>query len=179
MISEIFPEEKRRLSELEAQLSLLESPPQSSSSLQPSDLYTGLTEMEFRLQELDKLVDNESKARRSDYRRRIQHLRSLHLHIKQTLDRIVKRKYPKYEQSRREQLFLGADLEAGVYNKTSVDTSQSLDRSFSMVNDYIDMGQHTLSELINQKERLKVHTCIQKYNVNYLYISFYIYYYTF
>ena len=155
MISEIFPEEQRRLSELEAQLSILDNA-QNSSSLRPGDVYAGLTDMEFRLHELDKLADNENKARRSDYKRRVQHLRNIHLHIKQTLNRIVKRRFPEYEQSRRDQLFSGADLEGGGYNKTAVDTSQSLDRSSSMVNDYIEIGQHTLSELINQKERLKV-----------------------
>ena len=170
MISEIFPEEQRRLSELEAQLSILDNA-QNSSSLRPGDVYAGLTDMEFRLHELDKLADNENKARRSDYKRRVQHLRNIHLHIKQTLNRIVKRRFPEYEQSRRDQLFSGADLEGGGYNKTAVDTSQSLDRSSSMVNDYIEIGQHTLSELINQKERLKVRVkCIHILCYNILFI---------
>jgi len=154
MISELFPEEKRRLNDLELQLAQLES--NSDALLKPSDVYAGLTEMEFRLGELDKLADKEnSKARREDYRRRIQHLRNIYNHIKESLDQIVRRKYPMSFDAKRQQLFSGADLEGGLTTQQELDENSSLNRSSSMVNSYLDVGQHTLTELLNQKERLK------------------------
>ena len=152
MISELFPEEKRRLNDLELQLAQLEN---NSDTVKPSDVYTGLNEMEFRLGELEKLADKESKARREDYRRRIQHLRNTYNHIKESLDQIVRRKYPMSFDAKRQQLFSGADLEGGLSTQQELDENSSLNRSSSMVNSYLDVGQHTLNELLNQKERLK------------------------
>lgn len=152
MISELFPEEKRRLNDLELQLSLLEN---NANTVNPSDVYTGLSEMEFRLNELEKLADKESKVRREDYRRRIQHLRNIYNHIKESLDQIVRRKYPTSFDSKRQQLFSGADLEGGLTTQQELDENSSLNRSDAMVNSYLDVGQYTLSELMSQKERLK------------------------
>ena len=54
-------------------------------------------------------------------------------------------------------MFLGADLEGGngYEIESNVAESASLSRSSNMVNNYIAIGQETLSNLISQKERLK------------------------
>lgn len=155
MISELFPEEKRRLNDLELQLAQLENSSDGGNSIKPSDVYAGLLEMEFRLDELERLADKESKARREDYRRRIQHLRNTFNCIKESLDHIVRRKYPMTFDAKRQQLFSGADLEGGITTQQELDENSSLNRSHSMINSYLDVGQHTLAELMNQKERLK------------------------
>lgn len=149
-ISEILPEEKRRLHELELKLVELE---RDNSNVQASDVYIGLNDMILRLEELDKLVTREPKVKRDDYRRRVLHLRNSHQHIKNSLDSIVKRK--SHNHSRAE-LFLGADLEGGGFEiESNVAESASLSRSSNMVNNYIAIGQETISNLMSQKERLK------------------------
>jgi hypothetical protein len=67
MISEILPEEKRRLFELEQQYNSLEK---GHNNVQSSDIYMGLKDMSFRLEELDKLILKEPKAKRDDFKRR-------------------------------------------------------------------------------------------------------------
>ena len=86
-ISEILPEEKRRLHELELKLVELER----DNNVHASDIYIGLNDMILRLEELDKLVTREPKGKREDYKRRVLHLRNSHQHIKNSLDNIVKR----------------------------------------------------------------------------------------
>ena len=154
MISEILPEEKRKLNELEYQLTQYEA---NSSGISPSDIYAGLKEMDFRILELEKLADKESKTRREDYRRRIQQLKNTHQHIKSSIDLIVRRRYPNGYLEQRQQLFAGADIEGQSvgYSQAAMDITNSLDRSSGMVNSYIEIGQHTLTELISQKERMK------------------------
>jgi Golgi SNAP receptor complex protein 2 len=149
MLSELLPEEKRRLNELEFQLSQLSD---NKSSILPSDVNAGLTEMEFRLVELDKLADKEPRNRKDDCKRRIHHLRTIHGHIKSGLDQYLKKINP-YITKKRE-LFLGADIEGGA-NHFQVEESNSLERSNRMLDSYIDMGQFTLTNLSQQKENLK------------------------
>lgn len=72
MLSELLPEVKRKLHELEQQHILLEknavrNPAQQNGA--ETDMYMKLNEMNFRLDELDKLVLREPKAKRDDYRR--------------------------------------------------------------------------------------------------------------
>ena len=74
MLSELLPEEKRRLHELEQQLIQLEH---GNSVTKTNDITIGLEEMANRLDGLDKLVQKESKLRKEDYRRRVQHLRTI------------------------------------------------------------------------------------------------------
>jgi Golgi SNAP receptor complex protein 2 len=167
MISEILPEEKRRLYELEIQLAELEK---SNPSVQVSDVVLGLDEMTARLDGLDKLASRESKGRREDFRRRIQSLRQSHHHIKASLDSFVKRKKRNNINGGKLELFGNADIEGGV-PENLVDASASIDRSSRMVSSYISLGQQTLSELISQKDRLKnVHTKVIDI-LNYLGIS--------
>ena len=86
-ISEILPEEKRRLHELELKLVELER----DNNVHASDIYIGLNDMVLRIEELDKLVTREPKDKRDDYKRRVLHLRNSHQHLKNSLDTIVKR----------------------------------------------------------------------------------------
>jgi hypothetical protein len=88
MISEIFPEDKRRLHDLEEKLSDLE---QNKPGVNIYDISMGLDEMSNRLVELEALVNNEPKSRRDDYRRRVNHLKQTYDHIKTSLDIIAKR----------------------------------------------------------------------------------------
>lgn len=170
MISELLPEEKRKLNELEFQLNQMESNP----LIQPSDIYAGLTEMQYRIDHLEQLADKETKTRREDFKRRIQALKNMHSHITQSLDYVVKRKYPNFQSAQRTQLFSGAgsDMEAGGnYSQSDMDTGNSLDRSSSMIHTYLDIGSNTLQELLSQKERLKsVHSKVVDI-LNYLGIS--------
>lgn len=161
MIAEIFPEEKKRLYELEQQLFLLEK---GNTSIRISDVYIGVEDMGKRLENLDQLTLQESKNRRDDYRRKIQHLKSTHAHIKSGLDAYAKvKRYthiydagPGFEDQKR-QLFGNNNNEYNIDVNYDIEKaeSESINRSSKMVGDYIKQGQETLSELLSQKERLK------------------------
>ena len=72
MLSELLPEVKRKLHELEQQHLLLEKHAAQNSVQQhntETDIYMKLDEINFRLDELDKLVLREPKSKRDDYRR--------------------------------------------------------------------------------------------------------------
>lgn len=153
MISELLPEEKRKLHELEQQLIELEK---GNTIIQASDIYIGLNEMAVRLDELDKLVLKETKVRRDDCRRRVQHLRTTYSHIKDSLQNLVRRKdRSRYDMNRRD-LFAESNrnIEAGDIEAELAENS-SLQRSGKMLNEYIAVGQETMSSLLSQKERLK------------------------
>ena len=152
MISELLPEDKRRLHELELQLVELE---RGNPNLHPSDIYLGLNEMNSRLEQLETLAAKESKGRREDCRRRVQHLRNSHQHIKSSLDNFVKRRNPQGNDALRQELFGNADLEGGRNVELEIAENSSLTRSEDMVNQYIAIGQQTLEELMSQKDRLK------------------------
>ena len=66
-----------------------------------------------------------------------------------------RREQLKYEQDRRD--LFGNSMDGG--GRVNVDLElaegESLDRSSSMVQDYISAGQETLQELLSQKDRLK------------------------
>lgn len=152
MITELLPEEKRRLHELELQLIELEK---GNPNVQSSDVYIGLNEMNARLLQLETLAAQESRARREDCRRRVQHLRNSHQHIKNSLDIFSKRRSRSHEAMRKE-LFGDADLEGGSGNlAVEIAEHESLSRSGNMVNEYLSIGQQTLHDLMEQKDRLK------------------------
>jgi golgi SNAP receptor complex member 2 len=153
MISELLPEEKRKLHELEQQLIEFE---RGNTTIQASDIDMGLNEMIYRLNELDKLVLKEPKTRRDDFRRRAQHLRTTYSHIRSSLDNLVRRKDRTRYDSNKRDLFAGAnhDIEGGDL-EAEIAESSSLARSGKMLNEYIAIGQETLSSLGSQRERLK------------------------
>jgi Golgi SNAP receptor complex protein 2 len=153
MLSELLPEEKRKLHELEQQLIELE---RGNATIQVSDITIGLNEMTLRLDELDKLVLKEPKTRRDDCRRRVQHLRTTFNHIKDSLQNMVRRKdRTRYDANRRD-LFAESNrnIEAGDLEAELAENG-SLLRSGRMLNEYIAIGQETMSGLMSQKERLK------------------------
>jgi Golgi SNAP receptor complex protein 2 len=153
MLSELLPEEKRKLHELEQQLIELE---RGNSTIQASDISIGLNEMAVRLEELDKLVLKETKTRRDDCRRRVQHLRTTYTHIKDSLQNLMRRKdRSRYDANRRD-LFAESNrnIEAGDIEAELAENG-SLQRSGRMLNEYIAVGQETMSNLLSQKERLK------------------------
>ena len=162
MISEIFPEDKRRLNDLEIQLTELE---RGNPRVDAMDIRIGLEDMHQRLNLLDSLVLKEPKAKRDEYRRRVNHLRSTHSHLSNSLESINKRSGnttslrsrlfgKQYSQEREE---LGAVNARDYESQLEVDMEMgnSLDRSNSMLSDYLNTGQETLAELVSQRERLK------------------------
>lgn len=153
MIAELLPEEKRKLHDLEQQLIELE---RGNTVISASDIYMGLNEMAYRLDELDKLVQKESKARRDDFRRRVQHLRTTYTHIRGSLDNLVRRKDRSNFDANKRDLFAEANhnIEAGDI-EAEIAEGSSLQRSSKMMNEYLAVGQDTLSDLLSQKERLK------------------------
>jgi Golgi SNAP receptor complex protein 2 len=123
----------------------------------PSDAYDRLSQIDLRITDFESQVENEgSKPRRDDLRRRVQQLRSLHVSTKQSLNGLVRRRFPAYLASQqREELFAGADLESGARTQTELNISDSLDRSSALVGGYLEAGREALRELGGQRERLK------------------------
>lgn len=154
MLSELLPEEKRRLHEIEQQLIELE---RGNTVIQASDVYIGLQELNDRLNELEKLLQKESKAKRDDFRRRLQHLRANHGHVKESLEAYVKRTGANDYNLQRMKLLAGAAKLGASTKDLELEMAEngSLTRSTRMVNEYLVIGQETLGELVNQKERLK------------------------
>lgn len=152
MISELLPEEKRRLHELELQVMELE---RGNGHVQISDVRLGLNEMTGRLEELEKLAAREPKNFREDCKRRVQHLKSSHQHIKSSLDNFVRRRNQNtYDSQRQELLGSAVDVEVGD-SESHIAENSALTRSEDMINQYLAIGQNTLQDLMAQKERLK------------------------
>ncbi len=156
MISELLPEEKRRLHDLEQQVAAMEN---GSSSIQPNDIQLGLYEMGCRLDEMEKMVQRESKIRKDDYRRRLQHLRTTHNHIQNALSSYIKRRDRENYSSQKKELFSNSrnidDSNVSDYALESAENG-SLDRSSKMLDGYLAAGRETLGELLEQKDRLKI-----------------------
>lgn len=152
-ISELLPEEKRKLHELEQQLIELE---RGNATIHASDIYMGLNEVTRRLDHLDTLVLKEPKVKRDDFRRRVQHLRTTYSHIRGSLDNLVRRKDRSNYDSNKRDLFAEANrnIEAGDI-EAEIAENGSLNRTGKMLNEYIAIGQETMSNLASQKERLK------------------------
>mmetsp|Transcript_28429 Transcript_28429/g.48050 ORF Transcript_28429/g.48050 Transcript_28429/m.48050 type:complete len:206 (+) Transcript_28429:186-803(+) len=152
MLDELLPEDKRRLSELELQLSLLED---GSNAVNFSDLVIGVTEMSSRMDELEILVNKESKSRRNDMRRRVQHLRNTHSYLKKSLESYGRRTHQNMHELQRKELFGDTPLRDPETVDLEMAENASLARSNIMVNDYLDSGRNTLHELTSQRERLQ------------------------
>lgn len=152
MITELFPEEKRRLFDLEQQLLELE---RGNVSIQPVNVLMSINEMTTRLENLERLAANESKTRRDDYRRRIMHLKNSHAHIKSSLELFMKTNDKRNNYDfQRQQLFEGSS--GSEYTDIEMAENSSLKRSNKAINEYIANSQESLTELYSQRERLKV-----------------------
>ena len=158
MLNELFPEEKRRLELIEYQLNELE---RGSASIQSSDVSLGLHEMSNRLDELDRLAQRENdRGRKEDFRRRVQHLRTAHAHIRSSFESLLRRREQDHQHLQRQSLFAGArgldySQQQQQFDVESAAEGDSLSRSSRMVGDYLQTGQETLLELMSQRERLK------------------------
>ena len=151
-LSELLPEEKRRLHDLEIQFNEVEK---GSSYSHINDVSLGLTEMCMRFDQLDKLVISEPKDRREDFKRRIMHLRNSHQHIKVSLDSWIRRNSQYNFDAQKKDLFGAADVENGTMRDSITAENSSLGHSSRMMNDYIASGQETLGNLLSQRERMK------------------------
>lgn len=151
-LSELLPEEKRRLHDLEQKFNEVEK---SSSYSQINDVSLGLCEMSKRFDQLDKLVHGEPKERREDCKRRISHLRNSHEHIKFSLDSWVRRNSQCNFAIQKKILFGNADLEGGIVSDVEVAENSSLGHSSRMMDDYLAQGKETLGNLLSQRERIK------------------------
>jgi hypothetical protein len=152
MLDELLPEDKRRLSDLELQLSLLED---GSTAVNFSDLAIGVTEMSTRMDELEILVNKESKTRRNDMRRRVQHLRNTHSFIKKSLENYGRRTHQNMHELQRKELFANMPARDSETIDLEMAENVSLSRSNVMMNDYLASGRDTLHELTSQRERLQ------------------------
>lgn len=152
-LSEILPEEKRRLHELDLQFNEVEN---GSTQIHINDVALGLTEMSNRFDQLDRLVQAESKERREDCKRRISHLRNSHQHIKISVENFIRRSRLYDFNTQKKDLFGNADLEGGgTMSDAEVAENTSLNNSSRIMNDYLATGKETLDSLLSQRERLK------------------------
>jgi Golgi SNAP receptor complex protein 2 len=152
-LSEILPEEKRRLHELDLQFNEVEK---GSTQIHINDVALGLTEMSNRFDQLDRLVQAESKERREDCKRRISHLRNSHQHIKISVENFIRRSRLYDFNTQKKNLFGNADLEGGgTMSDAEVAENTSLNNSSRIMNDYLATGKETLDNLLSQRERLK------------------------
>jgi Golgi SNAP receptor complex protein 2 len=155
MLGELLPEEKRKLSDLEQQFHELDK---GSTNIQPSDISLGLKEMSSRLDEIERLIQKESKQKKDDFRRRFQHLKSTHTHIQELLNNYYKRHPYLYDKM---QLFNGKTgnihQNANSADDMALELAEngSLSRSSRMVSEYLGIGKDTLDDLVSQRERLK------------------------
>ena len=152
MLSELIPEDKRRLNDLELQLSLLED---GSPTVNFADVVLGVNEMSSRIDNLEILVTKESKSHRNDMKRKVQHLRNTHSYLLKSLKNYGRRTNQNvYEMERKE--LLGNATPRDIENiDLEMAENASLARSGNMMNEYLATGRETLEELLSQRERLQ------------------------
>lgn len=148
-------EQKLKLTQIEHQIRELERGGGGSNSQTVIDASAVAAELEDLRIRLNSLF---TESHRDDYKRRVQHLKSLYEHAKSGLDKYISKKNKKATPylDQRDQLLHGS---ANPAMNPNLDIEQaeasSLSRSNRMVNDYIASGQESLAELVNQGGRLK------------------------
>jgi len=124
----------------------------------------GMDDMAKRLAELDRLVTNEPKAKRDDFRRRVDHLKGTYTHIKQQLDTYARKAGINLtHRGQRAELFAGAagpgaleqSREFAELQQLEAAEGGTLHRSNRMIGEYLRTGIETLAELQDQRSRLK------------------------
>lgn len=170
LLSELMPEAKRKLHDLEQQLVDVDRATSSSYSASStnypavyiSDIYLGIKEMSLQIEELERLASNEPKNYRDDSKRRVAYLKNSLLHIKSSADSIAKRRSRSSNEMMHRELMgnyssNGFDVEGGEEGNVNAMLSENaaIQRSSSMINTYLQTGSETLQELLSQKERLK------------------------
>jgi Golgi SNAP receptor complex protein 2 len=175
LVSELLPEDARRLHELEMKLELLDLSPSApsgsgSSGAMPSyggsgastvslaaDIHIGLQEMERRLKDLDALSKKESKTQRDVARRRLVHMRTSFDHVTATFNTLLRKKGISKADFQKKALFgsyYGGDASLESLDLEMAENS-SLNRSAQMLDGYLASGRSALEELVGQRERLK------------------------
>lgn len=152
ILSEILPEEKRKLVEIEQQLVEIQG---GKATHNIGRVLDSLKQFSNSLNSIDKLVEKEPKAKKDDYRRRVQHLRSTFSHLKSLADNLATRIGG--EELKKNLLFGPPRPDSGHDSDIALELAEngSLSRSSQYVNEYLNIGKETLSELISQRERLK------------------------
>jgi Golgi SNAP receptor complex protein 2 len=154
MINELVAEEKQKLYELEQQLIQLEN---GNSSISPDYITLGLKEVSAKFEEIEKLI-NKERQKRDDYKRKLDIVKKTHSHVSDSLNNFYIR-HP--HLAKKSSLFAGKV--GNIHSQSTYDNDMalemaengSLERSSRMINDYLSIGQDTLSELVGQRERLK------------------------
>lgn len=152
MLDELLPDDKRRLHELEISLGELE---RNNPNVHYSDVAIALEEMSNRLEKLEALCSKESKTRRNDMRRRVQHLKSSYARIKNSFENYERRHVQSNIELQKKILFGSSMARDPELLDLEMAENDSLNRSGAMLNDYIGSGRETLAELTSQRERLK------------------------
>ena len=136
MITDLLPSCKRDLHDLELQLQELERGINPNVSI--NDINLNIDTLDKKFDDLERIIKNEPKAQKEDYRRRIMFLKTSHSHIKSSFDSLLKRK--KYFNEKK-QLFGNAtiDIEGGI-GVGLIEESSSLDRSSNLLNEYLSAG---------------------------------------
>lgn len=151
MLSELLPEERRKLHEIEQLLADIQSG-KAIHNIGP--VLDSLKQFNTSLAQIDKIVEKEPKARKDDYRRRVQHLRSSYSHLRSLADSLAGRIG---DQELKKSMLFGPPRPDGIESDMALEAAEngSLTRSSQQVNEYISIGKETLSELLSQRERLK------------------------
>jgi Golgi SNAP receptor complex protein 2 len=172
LVSELLPEDARRLHELELKLEQLDLSPSGGTGTAPApsyggsaaatvslaaDIHIGLQEMERRLKDLDALSKKESKAQRDVARRRLVHMRTSFDHVTATFNTLLRKKGINKTDFQKKALFGSYYNCDGTLENLDLEMAEnsSLNRSAQMLDDYLASGRSALEELVGQRERLK------------------------
>lgn len=153
MLADILSTQKSKLHDLETQVAELEC---GRSNKTAAAISAELDGVAARFDDIDRLVSQESKTRKDDYRRRAQHIKSTYQHVRLTLDNLLKLTDKSYFEVQKEKLLAGS-YASNYSDDISLEMAESgsLARSSAKMNEYIAVGQDTLQELLAQKDRLK------------------------
>lgn len=151
-IIELFPKARRLTFDLQALLQYVEK-----GHASPDDASMNLEELARQLDVLESLVGQERPAQREDWRRKLGELRSERDFLRDQLGKFDQgRRKVSQEAREREELLARrhAALPASAMDSYAEEGS-SLLRSRRMVGDYLQTGQASLANLVEQRSRLK------------------------
>jgi Golgi SNAP receptor complex protein 2 len=154
-----YAQEKRKITDIEQLVLALEK---GSLSVDAATVASELQGTLGRLNNLDKMVLQESKSRQEDYKRKVLFLRSSYEHAKSGLHKYMKKQSSKVSPYayQRDTLLQGSRDPSivanggGDFDVEQAETA-SLNRSTRMVNSYIESAQESMAELYSQGNRLK------------------------
>lgn len=154
MLVEMIPNTKKKLHEIEQSLHELNK---GNSAINPTDIFSGLDEISKTIDSLEQIALKEPKAKKDDYRRRLQHLRASHSQLKNSLESYLMKSQNNNFVNLKSKLLSGKNPTDNIHTEYALEMAEngSLSRSSQMVNDYINIGREALTELSSQRERLK------------------------